>query len=364
MGTCKEGERPGPPPQAAGRGAVGGRAASILLTDVFSDTALFCLMRSVHRRGSSAGALQLRRRVCSLGSFRRGGRAAPRGARGSRSRARAILLPVAALLACGETPPQHTWTDLFDVRDPVALSEDFLQSIEADTLQTRFDRDASRWRLSGRTGPRVSVAGLRAGRLERPFGQSGGSAMLGGMARYGRDLGASLLDKPRIVYEVPYWVSLPYAQVAAVGGGRIFVASNLFYPIFIHDYSGRLLDSLTVPPPSWRGIRRTERGEFSNDRAGDSAFAAFLETFTSILDMAVVADSVLVVNHGAYRRDGENVLRIRPTASDVYVNGVRVASDLPSPGEVLAYSQSSVFFLTGGPPDSEWRLTEYVWRDP
>lgn len=267
-------------------------------------------------------------------------------------------------LACGEESLQRTWTDLFEVRDPVALSPDVVLSIEADTHQSGFARHASRWRLSGWQGPHVSAGGLRAGRLEAPLGSRdrGGSATLASMAPYSRELGASLLRKPPIVGEVPYWVSLPYFPVAALGGGRVFVASNLFYPILVFGPDGQLLDSLTVPPKSWRGVRRTERGEFANDRQGDSAFSVFLRSFSMIIDLAVVADSVLVVNHGAYRREGEDVLWIRPTTSDVYLYDEVVATDLPSPGEILAYSESSVFFLTGGPPDSPWRVTEYVWR--
>jgi hypothetical protein len=274
------------------------------------------------------------------------------------------ILAAALALACGEKPPQRAWTDLFEVRDPVALSADVVLSLEADTHQNRFAKHASRWHLSGRTGPHVSAAGLRAGRIEAPFGHRdrSESATLASMAPYSRELGASLLRKPPIVGEVPYWASLSYFQVAASGGGRVFVASNLFYPILVFGHDGQLLDSLTVPPPSWRGVRRPELGEFANDRQGDSAFSVFLGTFSMIIDLAVVADSVLVVNHGAHRREGEDVLRIRATTSDVYVNGEVVATDLPSPGEILAYSRISVFFLTGGSPDSPWQVTEYIWR--
>lgn len=256
----------------------------------------------------------------------------------------------------------HAWTDFFEVRAPVALSADVLRTIQADTLRSRWGRIASRWRLAEHIGPRVSSAALRAGRLDRPFEPGVESATFGAISRYTRELGASLLEKPGELAEVPYWVSLDYFQVAAVGGGRTYVASNLFYPIRIHDGQGRLRDSLSVPPRSWRPVRRPRRGEFTNDRRGDSTFLAFLQTFTMITDMAVVADSVLIVNHGAYRLERDDVLRIQPTHSDIYVKGERVATDLASPGTLLAYSPSSLFFLASGAPDGGWAVIEYVWR--
>jgi len=272
-----------------------------------------------------------------------------------------LALSAVVLATCSTEPRRlRTWTDVFDIRDTVALSASFARLLEADTVRYGTRGQISRWYLAEPASPYVSVSALRVGRLEPFPGERDQRAILSGLAPFSQRLGASLLRKPRIVEEVPYWVSLPYSQVAAQGGGRIFVASNLFYPIFLFDHEQRLVDSL-VTPPSWRGIRRTERGEFPDDPRGDSAFARFLESFSMIVDMAVVADSVLVVNHGQYRRGDDDILRIGAMFSDVYVNGTRVATDLPSPGRILAYSHGSIFFLSG-PPESRWRLIEHRWR--
>jgi hypothetical protein len=244
----------------------------------------------------------------------------------------------------------------------VVLSESFADILQADTLRSASGMRVTRWRLPEVTSPHLSLFALRAGRLEPVSGARNGSAVLASLTPHSRRLGATLLSKPRIVLDVPYWASLPYSQVAAQGGGRIFVASNLFYPVFVFNHDRRLLDSLTAPPPSWRALRVTVPGEFTNDARGDSAFSRFLESFSMILDMAVLADSVLVVNHGGYQRDQGGVQRVKAMRSDVYVNHTRVATDLPSPGDILAYSRSSIFFLTGGPPGSTWQLVEYRWR--
>jgi hypothetical protein len=253
-------------------------------------------------------------------------------------------------------PPAPTWADLFEIRDTVVLSSAFAARLAVDNGLT------SRLRLTGHLSAHVSATALRAGRLE-PVRTGDESAILSGLAPFSERLGASLLPKPRALEEVPYWVSLPYEQVTAQGGGRIVVASNLFYPIFIFDHGQRLVDSLVVPPASWQALRRTRMGEFSNDARGDSAFARFLESFSMILGMAVVGDSVLVVNHAKYRREADGMLHVRPTFSDVYVNGMRVATDLPSPGDILAYSHGSIFFLAGGPPGPQWRIVEHRWRN-
>ena len=81
-----------------------------------------------------------------------------------------------------------------------------------------------------------------------------------------------------------------------------------------------------------------------------------------ITGMAAIADSVLIVNHGVYRREQDGVLHVEPSTVDVYVKGERIASDLPSPGAVVAFSPNSVFVLAAGSSRREPMLVEYEWR--
>ena len=275
-----------------------------------------------------------------------------------------MLALVSGLAACQKSAPQLAWSHLFLAGQAVDLVQDAADQLRTDTILDQFGLLIARDRLLEELGPDVSVSALREGRFERSFGSREEYARLGSLARYSREQGGAFLPRPRLLDEIPYWVSLDYHQVSAVMGGRILVASNLFYPIYVYSAPGRAIDSLTTPPPSWRDLRRPQVGEFAirQGLAGREAFRAWLQSFTMIMDMAVVADSVLIVTYGAYRPDGGGALRITPTVADVYVNGVRAATDVTSPGEVLAYSKRAVFVLTGTPQAPHSQVTEHTWR--
>lgn len=275
-----------------------------------------------------------------------------------------MLALVSGLAACQKRVPKLAWSDLFLAGQPVDLVQDAANQLRTDTILDQAGPLLARDRLLEDLGPDVSVSALRAGRFERKSGAREEYARLGSLARYSREQGAAFLPRPRSLDETPYWVGLDYHQVSAVMGNRIVVASNLFYPIYVYNAPGRAIDSLTTPPPSWRDLRRPQPGEFamSQGLAGREAFRAWLQSFTVIMDMAVVANSVLIVNHGAYRPDAGGALRLTPTVSDVYLNGVRAATDVPSPGEVLAYSKRAVYVLTGTPQAPHSQVTEHMWR--
>jgi hypothetical protein len=163
---------------------------------------------------------------------------------------------------------------------------------------------------------------------------------------------------PLASLDPPYWASI-FRRVAATGGGLTFVALSGVYPIHVHDLDGMVLDSLTSPPPSWQQARAPAVGEF-HDR--DVAWREYLRSFTVIAALAVIQDSVLAVSHGRFLGDVARPYRIKSTAVDLYAGGRRIAVDLPSPGDLVAYSTTSLFFLRESRLSAGHELQEYRWR--
>lgn len=77
--------------------------------------------------------------------------------------------------------------------------------------------------------------------------------------------------------------------------------------------------------------------------------------------LAVLSDSVLVVTHGRIEPGG-STYRTTTTHVDIYLSGRLLAVDLPAPGELVAYSNTSLFFLQRSARSLGGRLSEYVWR--
>jgi hypothetical protein len=284
------------------------------------------------------------------------------GSRAIRSLARNVAFLLSLSVVGGascRSAPSSDWDDLFESRPPVHLSGDPLRLVETVT-----DSKASVGRTSRLVSERdysISLSALRDGR----FTTAAIAEQAAVLAAYGPDLGGTF-PQPQVVGDTPYWdKGIPFQQYAASGAGRTFVASNLFYPILVYDGSGVLIDSLNQRPRSWRDARRPSSGEFANVGVGADhrrrARDEYLHSLTVITGLALIADSVLLVNHGTSAREVSGRLEALPTTVDVYVHGTRVASDLPSPGEILAYSRTSVFFLAR--QASESALREYVWRN-
>jgi hypothetical protein len=204
----------------------------------------------------------------------------------------------------------------------------------------------------------VPLAALRSGRIDSAFPGTSSRAFATTIVS-GEHLAMGMSPHPSIVLETPYWPSI-FARLGATDGGTVFVATNLLYRIFIYDEAGRLLDSLWDPPPSWQQARRPSGGEFPPSRRTE--WHAYLGSFTVLQALAVISDSVLVASYGRLvSRDEPRYLTV-PTTVDVYVGHRRIATDLPSPGELAAYSSASLFFLRRVGPGGRATLTEYRWR--
>lgn len=152
------------------------------------------------------------------------------------------------------------------------------------------------------------------------------------------------------VLENPYWGSVAATNLAAFDGG-FAVGLSLLYPIFLVDPEGQVIDSLGIPPASFRRVPVVERGAFSP--GSTDRMNAWLASFDVIAALSVVQDSLLVVTHGvmSLARAGINT---RHDRVDIYDIGSRrkVAEDiaLPQGSRVLA-GGSGLYLLVGQPPD-------------
>ncbi|MEX2610272.1 MAG: hypothetical protein WEA24_10030 [Gemmatimonadota bacterium] len=260
----------------------------------------------------------------------------------------------AAVLGCAGADDPSGWSDLFELREPVALQEPITPLL----VPSSRIRD-------------VRLDLLRDGRVEsgvRPGAR-------GTSAAYALELGNSF-GRPRIIDETPYWgQGIPYHRWAVEGPGRTLLATSLYYPIVVRSEDAEPPDSISDPPPSWRAPRPPDPGEFSNvgEGAADrvAAHRRYLEEHTVIIGMALLAVEVLVVSHGHYMPATGDYMWTEPTTMhtrsvncDVRVRGGRVATDLPCPGEIVAWGGNSVFFWQ--PPSAggaeHGSVVEYVWR--
>ena len=265
------------------------------------------------------------------------------------------LVTLQALWGCRGTRAPATWDDLFHGSAAVTV-------LDTDFAWVWSDLDGLPAASVEDIPDVVETSALRNGHLIATRRSNGGATTVA----HARRLGASF-PVPPAVGDAPYWgKGIRIRQIAVVSGRRTYVASSLFYPIRVYDLGHVLRDSLTAAPRSWHQARRPRSGEFANVGEGAAeriaALDAYLLDLTMITGMAAIADSVLIVNHGVYRREQDGVLHVEPSTVDVYVKGERIASDLPSPGAVVAFSPNSVFVLAAGSSRREPMLVEYEWR--
>lgn len=255
------------------------------------------------------------------------------------------------LPSCSEqTPEPHARSldDLFDAAAPVQISDALVWSL----TNRVSDREAER--LGSSLG-RISLKELRSGSAPGP------ASVPEGFARTvvaGERLATSVAPIPREVLDIPYWTGI-FRRLGAESGARVYVATNLFYRIYTFVGDRGPVDSITVAPPSWREARRPREDEFPPERGLE--WSSYLDSLTVLDGLAVIHDSVLIVSIGKLRAATAPVPFRAPSLLQVYVGGQHVGVDLSSPGDLVAYSNSSVFFLV---PDSRpgAKLAEYVWR--
>lgn len=259
----------------------------------------------------------------------------------------------ALLVACG-SGGQAPVEAYFEISAP--------RPIELDSTELlSFSRIASTGMMSlpdTREHGVISVDSLRAGAIRRirvGVGVGGSAVLNAAVVRNSGDI----FPIPRRVLEVPYWPSI-MGRVAAQSGDSWAVATNIIYPIYL-TRGDIVVDSIAKPPVSWRIPRKPKSGEFMP--AASEAWRKYKENLTLITGLAIITDSVILVNHGRYAPTPQAPHRIRHTVFDLYINKKRILSDVPSPGEILAYGKRSIFFIERDSSDgAETRVVEYAWR--
>lgn len=156
-------------------------------------------------------------------------------------------------------------------------------------------------------------------------------------------------------WEIPYWGSAG-GQQYAVGGGGIFVANALSFPLYFYSPEGELLKTFGSPPPSWRPPSRPQPGDFGGIGGGN--IEDWYRTFTRISEMHVVADSVLLVSVTSLDPD-EMRYRVTSYRADLYdLDGRKRYEDVALPGRPI-FAADHLYIILTEPPDGPWTLAVF-----
>lgn len=265
-------------------------------------------------------------------------------------RRRALLAPIMLLFGCGSSS-----SDLdvyFVAHRPVPASE-VLLGLMRDVKAQRGSSTVTGRQCGGSAV--LSVNDL----VSVPHGDAEALGTLVIVARDARTKTRSFYRANQDILDTPYWTSL-FSAVSATGGGRVYESVNLSYPIRVYGCDAEQMLGAIGAPPHWRQAERPKLGEFAPENR--EKWYDYLRSFTIITGLAAVADTVLVVNHGVFTPSEENPRHVQNTHLDVYVNGRRVLTGLPSPGEIVAYSQQSIFFAQSSAKQVPFEIIEYTWR--
>lgn len=263
-----------------------------------------------------------------------------------------VVAACMSLLTCSAQPSEprvRSVDDLFDATSPVRVDDELLRTLTGRVSEREMEK------LGGTPG-RIPVRKLRSDSASQLTDAAEGFAHT---VVSGERLAASVAPIPREVLETPYWPSI-FRQVGAEADGRVYAATNLLYRIYTFVGEGGPVDSIVAPPPSWREPRRPGEGEFPPERTAE--WSSYLDSLTVVDGLAAICDSVLVVSTGKFRAANASVPAEASHQLQVYVNRQLRGVDLPSPGDLAAYSNSSLFFLETD-SQSGGKLVEYVWRD-
>lgn len=157
--------------------------------------------------------------------------------------------------------------------------------------------------------------------------------------------------------EVPYWGSASRKMLAASPSG-VVAGGNLLYPFPVYDSTGTLRDSIGEPPASWEPPSRPEPGDFAGpDRM--KQFEKWRRTFTTVDNLAIYRDSLLVVTHKELAPD---VLAYEDATyrADVYrlATGTKLVEDVPLPGRLLQGGEH-LHVLLSSPPEP-WSVGRFA----
>ena len=274
------------------------------------------------------------------------------GAGGMRSRKMISVGLVAGAIAAGCSEPEYHhhvgWHDHFDTAGTLHVTDSALVRL----LEQWDSPKADLWR--------VPDLGSGAWLSSPTAGARAADAMMG---------------LPPDIGNVPYWPSW-VSILGAKAGLTVYAATDFAYVVRAYGDDGSWGDSIITAPPSWRQARRPERGEFEG--TGVPELRAYLGSFNVITSLAAVSEEVLIVSHGRLvdvsddlagrldqivgRRRASPGMSAASEKVNVYVNGRRLITDAPSPGELLGYGPGRVVFGRRIAGRTGYTLTEYTWQ--
>lgn len=275
-----------------------------------------------------------------------------RGAGGMRSPKKVSTCLVAGALAVGCSEHGYHyhvgWHDYFDTVDKLHVADSTLVRL----LEQRDSPRADLWRVPG--------LGSGAWLSSPSAGARAADAMMG---------------LPPDIGNLPYWPSW-VSILGAKAGLTVYAATDFAYVVRAYGDDGPWPDSIITAPPSWRQARRPRRGEFEN--ASVSELRAYFSSFSVITSLAAVSEDVLIVSHGRLVDVSDDLAgrldqmvgsrRASPGMSvasekvNVYVNGRRLITDAPAPGELLGSGPGRVVFGRRIAGRTGYTLTEYTWQ--
>ncbi len=175
------------------------------------------------------------------------------------------------------------------------------------------------------------------------------------------EVSASVWPGPDALRTEPYWGSVSRLVSADVDGG-LAIASSLLYPIEILRSDGERVDSLHVPPPSFRPLAPVERGAFIAG-VGAPGFQEWVQAATVMSALVAVGEDRLVVVHARLDGGPGQALIHRDYALDVWdlPNRRKIGEDLPLPqGTQVLGGGRFLYLVDDGPP---WTVRRLEFRE-
>lgn len=157
----------------------------------------------------------------------------------------------------------------------------------------------------------------------------------------------------------PYWNGYATTKFTT-SDHSLMVAYSFQYPIHVYNQEGNATVTLGEPPPSFREAPVLELGALTGPGAGERR-EKWLSSFTIIANLAVVADTLLVVTHGGLQEIGATGRVVEEhRAADVYLlrSGVKIAEDVPLPpgSRVMLGDRDGLYVVSAQPPEP-WTIS-------
>jgi hypothetical protein len=160
------------------------------------------------------------------------------------------------------------------------------------------------------------------------------------------------------IAETPFWIYFADEHATAIGD-RVAVSTSLFPTIRLFDLAGDSVGVFGEAPPDWTPVSVPPVSDLSAPGSRDR-IAQWSRTFTVVRQLAVIGDSLLVVEYGRHDPRDSNPNFVMSTTADIYsLAGEKVALGLKLPGPVVGGGRN-LLVLVAEPPDP-WTIVALAW---